>query len=144
MGKKKKAQASLSWKPPRVIDIGQVAVCSLAIRSVELEGKPIVEVMTLPAKLSDLRLDLKECLERERAPREIKFWIRKGGGSGRYRYGFYREAWTLHALDFLDRTKLSKKDHSWISGLLFGYESRGIQKFIERHRRLKKGSKRAK
>jgi len=61
----------------------------------------------------------------------VRIWTRPTIGN-RTRYGFYRDAWVLRAIDFLDRTDLDDADRAWIGGLLYGYRSDSIQQFLNR------------
>lgn len=115
---------------PKVISEYEVGRAMSAIEAIELLDKPIAEVITRHAVLADLEDDLCHCLELAGNPSGVNFWTRPTGDGKKFRCGFYREAWTLKALDFLDRTELSQLDRAWISGLLFGYRPTAIQQFI--------------
>ena len=126
-----RVEVPAGWKPYKVLSGYEAGVCIEAISAVARLDKPIVEVVGRRAKLSDLRSDLRRCVK-ESVGKEygVKFWIRPSG-NGRYRCGFYREEWALKALDFLSCSKLEDFDHTWISGLLFGYRPHAIQHFID-------------
>ncbi|MBX4206586.1 hypothetical protein KW784_02250 [Candidatus Parcubacteria bacterium] len=121
------------WKPPRVLDIGQMYACTFAMRDVEVRGKPLVEVMTLMAPLADLEADLKERLKLERRDPRTKYYIRKSGP--RYSYGFYRESWALKLYDFLRKADLDREVYHSIMGLLFGYTPEAIQQLISKDKK---------
>ena len=130
---------------PRVLTEYEIGRCMQSIEDVELLGKPIADVCGRYAKPSELKADLRECL-RSRGMKKIKFWIRQHVETkGFYSYGFYKEPWTLAAMDFVYRSKLGELNRSWIQGLLFGYRPESIQEFIDKKvlpRRSKRATKR--
>ncbi|HEY4528333.1 MAG TPA: hypothetical protein VJJ48_00695 [Candidatus Paceibacterota bacterium] len=123
-------KTKLLLNPPRILTEYEIGRSMGAIEAIELLDKPIAEVMTRRAKLRDLEADLEDCIKLS-GTRGIKYYVRRAS-DGRYEYGFYRYPWVLAGLDFLQRTKLSDLDRSWISGRLFGYTPREIQRFIDR------------
>jgi hypothetical protein len=92
--------------------------------------KPISEVASRQASRADLEADLAGCIGLVGHADDVKAWIRPSGK--RFRFGFYREAWALRAIDFLGETDLRPEDRAWISGLLFGYQPSQIQAYIDR------------
>ena len=134
---------------PRILSEYEIGLCTEAIRAVSLLGKPFSKVSMRSGGLADLKADLAGCLKSNNSS-GVRYWIRRYKFRGYlwYRYGFYKEPWTLEALDFCDRSKLSDFDRSWIQGLLFGYKDNQIQKFIDKKvnktpsRRTKRATKR--
>jgi hypothetical protein len=117
---------------PSVLTEYEIGRAVWAAEIVAKSDKPITEVgscaIASPAALVD---DLRECLKlATRDAADVKIWTRVSADGKRVRYGFYREPWVVGALDFLDRTKLSDDDNAWISGLLFGYRTDAIERFI--------------
>jgi hypothetical protein len=103
-----------------------------AAEIVAKSDKPVTEAGSLVAASPDALLDdLRECLKLASESADVKIWTRSAGGK-RLRYGFYRDAWVVDALDFLDRADLPDADRAWINGLLFGYRSDAIQRFLNR------------
>lgn len=102
---------------------------SAAIEAVGRLGKPIAEVGSRVGRREDIEHDLRTCLDGRREAGHLSIWVRAEGE--RFRFGFYAEAWTQRALDFLDRTDLDPSDRHWICGLLFGYQPAAIQEFID-------------
>ena len=131
---------SPSWTP-RVLSEYEVGRCVSAIEAIARTDKPIAEVGSRTARADDLEADLTACVNLVSADCGVRFWIRPS--HGRLRYGFYREAWTLEAIDFLDRTTLDSHARAWISGLLFGYRADAIQHFIARDSRSNEKRRRA-
>lgn len=119
-----------AWTPSVLTEyeIGRVI---WAAEIVAKSDKPVTEVGSRIAPQGALEADLRECLKLASEAADVQIWIRKTAGN-RLRYGFYREAWVVDALDFLDRENLRETDRAWISGLLFGYRSEAIQRFINR------------
>lgn len=118
-----------SWAP-RVLSEYEIGHGVSAIEAVLRSDKPLAEVGCRRANLADLEADLQGCLDLVSESGDVKFWTRPYGP--RFRYGFYREPWALHALDFIDRGELDPLERAWISGLLFGYRPRAIQQYIDR------------
>lgn len=119
---------------PAVLSEYEVGRAIWAAEAVARSEKPVAEVGTRPVdSLDALEGDLRECLKLVHDSEDVRFWTRPAGET-RVRYGFYREAWALAALDFLDRAELASTDRAWISGLLFGYRADAIQQFIDRSR----------
>jgi len=117
---------------PAVLTEYEVGRAIWAAEIVARSEKPIAEVGTRSIGPQDaLESDLRECLKLVRDSDDVRFWTRPAGET-RVRYGFYRERWVLQALDFLDGADLASADRAWISGLLFGYRSDAIQRFIDR------------
>ncbi|MEJ0021552.1 MAG: hypothetical protein WDN47_03120 [Candidatus Doudnabacteria bacterium] len=114
--------------------------CMIAIKLLARGRKPFSEVCARRAKKSDLEHDLAMCLKRAGQTGKVFYWIRHYGKEGRWRglyrwrYGFYRQPWTLSAFDFLDRAKLSRFDRDWIQGLFFGYAPKRIQEFLDKQK----------
>jgi hypothetical protein len=119
----------VAWTP-RVLSEYEIGRAVGAIEAVSRSDKPIAEVGSIDAARTELEADLQGCLGLVRGADDIRFWIRPGGDS--WRFGYYREAWAVNALDFLDSSDLSEFDRAWISGLLFGYRPTAIQDFISR------------
>ena len=120
-----------AWTPA-VLTEYEVGRAVWAAESIAKSDKPVAEIgcrgIASPEALMD---DLRECLKLASEAADVKIWTRSAGGK-RLRYGFYREAWVVDALDFLDRADLLDVDRAWINGLLFGYRSEAIQRFIAR------------
>jgi hypothetical protein len=120
---------------PKVLSEYEIGRCMSAIDAVAMLGKPIAEVMTRLGPLADLESDLAQCIKLSEKTDQVNFWVRPLGH--KFRYGFYKEAWTLQALDFLDRTTtLNPYDRDWITGLLFGYRPDRIQEFLDKPKQL--------
>lgn len=117
------------WRP-KVFSEYEVGRAVSAIEAVSRADKPVAEVGAAVALHADLECDLKECLALVRGCEDVRFWIKEDGGE--LRYGFYREAWVMDALAFLDAAELAEKDRTWINGLLFGYRPAAIQDFMKR------------
>jgi hypothetical protein len=117
---------------PAVLTEYEIGRAVWAAEIIAKSDKPVAEIgsraITSPEALEN---DLRECLKLASEALDVKIWMRRSDG-GRIRYGFYREAWVPAALDFLDRADLPDVDRSWINGLLFGYRSDAIQRFIDR------------
>jgi hypothetical protein len=130
-------QPAADWTPA-VLTEYEIGRAIWAAEAVARSEKTIAEVGTRPVdSLDALESDLRECLKLVHDSEDVRFWTRPAGET-RVRYGFYREAWALGALDFLDRTELASADRAWISGLLFGYRADAIQQFINRSSRRPK------
>jgi hypothetical protein len=114
--------------------------CLIAIRKIARGRKPFAEVAGLRMKKSDLEFVLSICLRRTGQTGKVFYWIRYSGkrwrGLYRWKFGFYRQPWTLTAFDFLNCTKLSHFDLDWIQGLFFGYSPKRIQAFLDRQKSL--------
>jgi hypothetical protein len=127
-------QPDVAGWTPSVLTEYEIGRAIWAAEIVAKSEKPVTEVgcrtVTSPDALLD---DLRECLKLASEAADLKIWIKSAGGN-RLRYGFYRDAWVVGALDFLDRAGISDADRAWISGLLFGYRSDAIQRFIDRLR----------
>ena len=116
----------------KLITKEEVGECRLAIRAVELEGKPIVEVCCRPGDRAELFADLETCL-RDAAATGVRPWIRPVIGAPTMTcYGFYGEPWVLDAFDWWREADLEPVDRHWIGGLLFGYTPAAIQAFIDK------------
>jgi hypothetical protein len=115
---------------PKVLTDYEVGRSVSAIETIARSDKPVAEVGCQQVILADLEDDLAECLKLANVVPEVRFWTKASGV--RFRYGFYKEAWVLGALDFLDRAQLGETERAWISGLLFGYRSGAIQQYIAR------------
>ena len=123
-------ESAADWNP-KVLSEYEIGRCLSAIDAVVLLGKPIAEVSSLSAEMADLEDDLRHCQELAgNRGRVARFWIRQS--ESRLRYGFYKEPWTLQALDFLNQATLTHFDRDWINGLLFGYRPEMIQEFLDR------------
>lgn len=117
---------------PAVLTEYEIGRAVLAAEVVARSEKPVAEVgCQKVTSTSALEADLRECVTLAGHADNVRVWTRATSG-GRVRYGFYREAWVLDALDFLDRADLGVNDRAWISGLLFGYRTDAIQQFIAR------------
>ncbi len=117
---------------PLVLSEYEIGRATWAAQMIARSDKPVAEVgACLAVSLDAVMADLHECLNLAGHIDGVKVWSRPASG-GRVRYGFYREAWVLDALDFLDRATVADTDHAWISGLLFGYRPDAIQDFIAR------------
>lgn len=120
-----------SWTPA-VLSEYEIGRAVWAVEIVARSEKPVAEVSCRKvASLASLEDDLRECIKLAGNADNVRPWTRPTTAN-RVRYGFYREAWVLDALDFLDRAKLADADHAWISGLLFGYRADAIEEFIAR------------
>src|SRR3989344_6719220 len=122
--RKRKRELKPRWTP-RILTGSEIGGCEWAIQMVELLGKPITDVSTRYLKNpNDLKADLAGCLKSHKGS-GVKYWIRshKSRGPAHYSYGFYKEPWSLAALDFCHRSKLSDYNRWWIQGLLFGYRA---------------------
>lgn len=108
----------------------EIGRCISAIEAIARTDKPISECGSASATAVDLEADLLACLQLVRHADGVNFWMRVSGK--RLRFGFYREAWALRALDFLSQADLRPEDRAWISGLLFGYQPGQIQAYIDR------------
>lgn len=116
---------------PRVLSEYELGRIFSAIENVSLTGKPIAEVVARAADRNDLESDLNDCLKLSGKSEGVSFWMMPSGS--KWRFGFYRDKWTQRAILFLEHTELSPTDRAWISGLLYGYRSDAIQKFIDEH-----------
>jgi hypothetical protein len=119
--------ADTSWQPLILTEF-EIGQAMAAIEGVSRLEKPLAEVGTRTASEQDLEQDLLACIESAGETQRVFPWIRRVGEH--CRFGYYAEPWALEALDFLDRTDLKPSDRHWISGLLFGYRSSAIQRFI--------------
>lgn len=117
----------VAWTPVILSDF-EIGQAMAAIEGVARLEKPLAEVGTRVASERDVELDLLHCLEMAGETGRVFPWVRRVGEH--VRFGFYSEPWTLEALDFLERTPLQPSDRHWINGLLFGYRSSAIQRFI--------------
>jgi len=128
-------QPDVAGWTPSVLTEYEIGRAIWAAEIVAKSDKPVTEVgcrtVTAPEALLD---DLRECLKLASEAADVKIWTRSAGGK-RLRYGFYRGAWVMGALDFLDRAELPDVDRAWINGLLFGYRSEAIQRSRRRLRR---------
>ena len=126
------AQHDVAGWTPSVLTEYEVGRAIWAAEMVAKCDKPVAEVgcrqMISPDGLLD---DLRECLKLASEAADVRIWTRTASGN-RLRYGFYRDAWVVGALEFLDAAELPDADRAWISGLLFGYRSDAIQRFINR------------
>jgi hypothetical protein len=126
------AQSDVVGWTPAVLTEYEIGRAVWAAEIVAKSDKPVTEIgCRAVASPEALENDLRECLKLASEAANVKIWTRSNGGT-RVRYGFYRDAWVLDALDFLDRAELSDVDRAWINGLLFGYRSDAIQRFINR------------
>ncbi len=131
MGQPARNPQPVEWTPA-VLSEYEIGRAVWAAEIVAKSEKPVAEVgCRTIATVAALHDDLRECLKFASEAADVKIWTRSAGGK-RVRYGFYRDAWVVGALDFLDRANLSDTDRAWISGLLFGYRSDAIQRFIDR------------
>lgn len=122
----------VGWTPSVLTEYEIGRAISAAEQLIAKSDKPVTEVGCRTVASPDALLDdLRECLKLAGEAEDVKIWTRPAGEK-RLRYGFYRDAWVVGALDFLDRTELPDADRAWINGLLFGYRSDAIQQFIER------------
>jgi hypothetical protein len=125
-------QPDVAGWTPSVLTEYEVGRAVWAAQMIARSDKSVAEVGACKVETLDaLTADLLQCLKIAGHAAGVKVWTRPTSGN-RVRYGFYREAWVLDALDFLDRAKLADADHAWISGLLFGYRPDAIQDFIAR------------
>ncbi len=118
---------------PRVLTEYERGQCHLAIEWVCRLGKPIAEVgaRSIMAEKceNDLAADLRDCLLESHECANA-YLIKEDPGL--WRYGFYSQPWALDALVSLYREDraISDFDRRWIAGLLFGYDSVAIQRFV--------------
>jgi hypothetical protein len=125
------AQPVEDWTPAVLAEY-EVGRAVLAAEMIARSQKPVAEVGCQKiASTVALEDDLRECVKLAGHADNVRVWTR-ATSDGRVRYGFYREAWVLGALDYLARAELSEVDRAWISGLLFGYRADAIQQFINR------------
>jgi len=117
----------VAWTPIILTEY-EIGQAMAAIEGVARLEKPLAEVGTRMATEEDLERDLLACIDSAGETQRVFPWIRRTGEH--LRFGYYAEPWALDALDFLDRTTLQPSDRHWISGLLFGYRSSAIQRFI--------------
>jgi hypothetical protein len=114
--------------------------CMIAIKVIARGRKPFAQVSAMRARKADLEYDLAMCLKRAGQTGKVFYWIRHYGQEGpwrglyRWRFGFYRQPWTLSAFDFLDRADLVQVDRDWIQGLFFGYSPKRIQEFLDKQK----------
>jgi hypothetical protein len=127
----RKPQSAAGWTPA-VLTEYEIGRAIWAAEIIAKSDKPVTEVGCRAAAPAALEADLRECLKLASESADVKIWMRRSDGGKRLRYGFYREAWVVGALDFLDRADLPETDRAWINGLLFGYRSDAIQRFIDR------------
>lgn len=120
----------MAWTPKALTEF-EIGQAMAGIEGIERLGKPLSEVGCRAADPADIEHDLRACLNSMSEATSVQVWIRKAGD--RYRFGFYGQPWVLAALDFLDGAELQPSDRAWINGLLFGYQSAAIQRFIEGH-----------
>jgi len=111
----------------------EAGCCSNAIDSVVRLGKPVAEICERPISdegISSLEDDLRICLQMA-GHAEVKGFIRQVD-EARVAYGFYAHPWALEALEFLDqrRSDIEPYHADWIQGLLFGYASDQIQRYM--------------
>jgi hypothetical protein len=133
------AQPDVASWTPSVLTEYEIGRAIWAAEIIAKSDKPVTEVGCRTASSSDALLDdLRECLKLASEAADVKIWIRSAGGT-RLRYGFYRDGWVMNALEFLDRAELPDVDRAWINGLLFGYRSEAIQRFINRLATTKEG-----
>jgi hypothetical protein len=117
---------------PSVLTEYEIGRAIWAAEIIAKSDKPVTEVgCRAIVSREALANDLRECLKLASESDDVKIWTRAADGK-RVRYGFYRDAWVVGALDFLDRADLPDSDRAWINGLLFGYRSDAIQRFINR------------
>ena len=128
---KRKNELKPVWCP-RVLTEFEIGMCDSAIVAIERQGKPFADISQRSCNLVDLKADLAGCLKSHKGS-GVKYWTmtHRQFGCVYHSYGFYKEPWTLAARIFLDKKKLSQFDRSWINGLLFGYRTDQIQKFID-------------
>lgn len=128
------AAQAVSWTPS-VLTEYEIGRAIWAAEIIAKSDKPITEVGSRAVASPDALMDdLRECLKLASEAADVRIWTRRTEDGKRLRYGFYREAWVLDALEFLDRANLPDVDRAWINGLLFGYRSDAIQRFIDRLR----------
>jgi hypothetical protein len=121
-----------SWTPS-VLTEYEIGRAVWAAEIVAKSDKPVTEIGSRAIASPDALIDdLRRCLTLASEAADVKIWTRRSDGGKRIRYGFYRDAWVVGALDFLDRADLPDVDRAWINGLLFGYRSDAIQRFINR------------
>lgn len=117
---------------PSVLTEYEIGRAVWAAETIARCEKPLAEVgCQRVASIAPLTADLEECIRLAGHADNVRIWTRPTIGN-RTRYGFYRDAWVLSAIDFLDRTGLDDTDRAWVSGLLYGYRSDAIQQFINR------------
>lgn len=117
----------VAWKPIVLTEF-EIGQAMAAIEGVSRLEKPLAEVGTRTAAEADIESDLLACIESAGETGRVCPWMRRVGEH--VRFGFYSEPWALDALKFMDRTDLKPSDRHWINGLLFGYRSSAIQRFI--------------
>jgi hypothetical protein len=128
----RRTQPVAEWAPA-VLTEYEIGRAVWAAEIVAKSDKPVAEVgcrsITSPDALVN---DLHECLKLASEAAEVKIWTRRSDGGKRLRYGFYRDEWVVGALAFLDHADLPDADRAWINGLLFGFRSDAIQRFVDR------------
>src|SRR5438132_295788 len=98
-------QPVADWTPA-VLTEYEIGRAILAVETIARSDKPVAEVGGQKVRSTvALENDLRECVRLAGHAANVRVWIRPTSG-GRVRYGFYREAWVLDALDFLDRAEL--------------------------------------
>ena len=142
---KRKNELKPVWCP-RVLTEFEIGMCDSAIVAIERQGKPFADISQRSCNLVDLKADLAGCLKSHKGS-GVKYWTmtHRQFGCVYHSYGFYKEPWTLAAMDFVYRSKLGELNRSWIQGLLFGYRPESIQEFIDKKvlpRRSKRATKR--
>src|ERR1043165_6185912 len=116
MGQAARKTQPAEWTPA-VLTEYEIGRAVWAAEIIAKSDKPVTEVGSRAvASLDALKSDLRECLKLASESADVKIWTRPDGK--RTRYGFYREAWVVGALDFLDRADLPDVDRAWINGLL--------------------------
>lgn len=132
MGQTARAPKPVTWTPS-VLTEYEVGRAVWAAEIVAKSDKPVTEIGCRAIASPDaLENDLRECLKLASEAADVKIWTRRSDGGKRLRYGFYRDAWVVSALDYLDCAEIPDVDRAWINGLLFGYRSEAIQRFINR------------
>ena len=117
---------------PAILTEYEIGRAVWAAEIIAKSDKPVTEIGCRTIVSQDKLIDdMRECLKLASEASDVKIWTRAAGGK-RLRYGFYRDAWVVGALEFLDRADLPDVDRAWINGLLFGYRSDAIQRFINR------------
>jgi hypothetical protein len=103
-----------------------------AIEWVARGGKPIVEIgqrcLSGDITALDLAHDLDRCIALVGEPDVRGFAIHQSDEF--WQFGFYRYEWAIAALLSLEKEAPASAQMHWVRGLLFGYDSASIDRFI--------------